>query len=159
MKWRSAAVLPVVASLLWGCSSKSTSPAGSDGGAAALDDGGAALDDGVVDASTMPTPADASTADTGTDGGGDATLAGCGVKRAASAGACADACDARLALPGGGSFCTIQCGHDSDCGGPGADLICPGTVGACVPRCAADASCKAAGFLRCDADTDGCDTL
>jgi len=158
MKWRSAVVLPFVATLLWGCTSRSASPAGSDGGAVTLDSGGAALDDGMVDASA-PAMENASTANPSADGGGDATLAGCGVERAASGAACADACDARLALPGGGSFCTIQCGHDSDCGGPGGNLICPGTIGACVPRCAADASCKTAGFLRCDTDTGGCDTL
>lgn len=83
-------------------------------------------------------------------------LAGCGVRRVSEPAQCAEACEARLKLPGkGGSYCTVACATDADCG----SLACPETIGACVPRCASDAACKAMGFARCDGATGACDTL
>ncbi|HSO31074.1 MAG TPA: hypothetical protein VLT33_01125 [Labilithrix sp.] len=83
----------------------------------------------------------------------------CVVHRAASSAGCAEDCGARLTLPGGDRYCTIECAVAKDCEGYGADLICPDTIGACVPRCTGDQACKAGGFARCDAETGGCDTL
>jgi hypothetical protein len=145
-----------VLALLVGCSTRTTSTSSPDAGnAPPIDD---------TDAGNDPSPdADAGTgADAAVDGGGAIDLAGCLVKRAASSGACAEECDARLTLPGGGVFCSVACEKASDCASPAAphaNLTCPPEVGACVPRCTADASCKAAGFRRCDVAAGGCDTL
>lgn len=90
----------------------------------------------------------------------------CHVKRVAASRDCVrpdgvddHACDARLTLPAGDVYCTFQCARASDCAGLGLDLVCPPEIGACTPRCASDAACKAAGFLRCDMAAGGCDTL
>lgn len=138
-----------------GCSSaKISPPAGSEAGATTNSDG-------VVDASTSEPSSDASTGttDATTDAGAHSTLEGCAVKSAATSKACDEGCGARLTLPAGGSFCTIECAKDSDCAAPLSGLLCPDTVGACMPSCSTDASCKAAGFARCDPQTKACDTL
>jgi hypothetical protein len=99
---------------------------------------------------------DASSADAGAEA---ALTDGCAAKRVATSAECAEDCDARLKLPAGGSYCTMQCAQSSDCTSLGAALLCPETIGACVPRCTGDDSCKAAGFRRCDLETGACDTL
>lgn len=152
-----AAALAAVALTLgaFGCSSaRTSSPTGGDGGPTVTDNG-------VVDASPVESAADASTEDGGAtaDAGAFPTLEGCTVKRAATSKTCDDACGARLTLPAGGSFCTMECAKDSDCAAPLSGLLCPETIGACMPSCSTDASCAAAGFARCDPQTKACDTL
>lgn len=153
---RAAALSWVAIALLSpGCSSAKTSaPAGSEAGAPTNGEG-------VVDASASEPSSDASTgtSDATTDAGAIPTLEGCAVKSAATSKACDEGCGARLTLPAGGSFCTIECAKDSDCAGPSSGLLCPDTIGACMPSCSTDASCKAAGFARCDPQTKACDTL
>jgi hypothetical protein len=139
-----------------GCaSSGGSSPGGANGGASTVGDASAS------DTSPAEPAADASTDDGAatSDAGALATLEGCAVKRAPTAKTCDENCGARLTLPAGGSFCTIECAKDSDCAAPLSGLLCPATVGACMPSCTTDASCKAAGFLRCDPQTKACDTL
>jgi hypothetical protein len=138
-----------------GCSSSRTSPLTADGG------GAGAVDEGGVDASTTEPSDDASveSADAAADAGSGPTVDGCIIKRAATSKACAENCGARLTLPAGGSFCTIECATDKECGAPLSGLLCPATIGACMPKCSADTECKAAGFARCDLDTKACDTL
>lgn len=136
-------LVPLFAALLFGCSSR-PGPA-------------------TTASSTTPAPAtetsdDASPpADVQPDASVEPPSTTCVVKRAASSSACAEDCDARLTLPAGGVYCSRQCETDADCGG--ADLFCPATIGACVPRCSSDSFCTAAGFLRCDAEVGGCDTI
>ena len=139
LRWRA----PFVASILVACSSSSTqAPAPAS------------------DASTTvpePTePVDAG-ADTAPETEAPIVVGDCTVKRVANPDSCDEPCDARLLLPSkNGSYCTIACEKDSDCGGK---LKCPETVGACMPPCTSDATCKAAGFARCDAKTGACDTI
>lgn len=147
--------LALSASLAFGCSSTTTSI--SDGGAAALDDAALpAVDPPGPDAASGDT---ASRPDTGVDAGSDAPTGACVVKRAMASSACAEDCGARLTLPGGGVYCTTECAITADCAEYGGDLVCPETIGACVPRCTGNASCTTGGFLRCDTQTGGCDTL
>jgi len=138
-----------------GCSTSRTSSLGDDGGAAPA--GG----DAIADTSPTEPSADASTesGEATPDAGAYPTLDACAVKRSATAKACDESCGARLTLPARDSFCTIECAQDSDCAGPLSGLLCPETIGACVPSCTTDASCKAAGFLRCDPQTKACDTI
>jgi hypothetical protein len=53
----------------------------------------------------------------------------------------------------------VSCAVTQDCTDLGADLVCPDTIGACMPRCTGDASCITGGFERCDMQTGACDTL
>lgn len=102
-----------------------------------------------------------SSGDSGSDGGSaqQPVVGGCRIGRAATSAACDEPCDARLALPGGGTFCTVQCGAPSDCNAPASGLACPTDVGACMPRCTSDATCKASGFARCVVAAGACDTI
>lgn len=138
------------------CSSSHTAAGTADGGGApAANDGGGAETpdtDASVDASAEGVDASA-------DAGSGPTVDGCLITRATTAKACAENCGARLTLPGGGSFCTIECATDTECNAPVTGLLCPSTVGACMPKCTKDAECKAAGFARCDPDTKACDTI
>ena len=131
----------IFAALLFGCSSRAAPTSSAS--------------------TTTPAPAETSDASTPEDVEADASVeppsTTCVVKRAASSGACAEDCDARLTLPAGGVYCSRQCETDADC--TGVDLFCPATIGACVPRCTSDSSCTEAGFLRCDAEVGGCDTI
>lgn len=102
--------------------------------------------------------------DAGAGAGEDAgPTTGCRAKRASNADLCAEDCDARLLLPAGGYYCSRQCEDSAECApldsAPASTLVCPNTIGACVPRCTSDATCKSAGFLRCDLSTGGCDTI
>ena len=81
----------------------------------------------------------------------------CVIKREKTSEACAEDCDARLILPGGGYWCSFQCESDGDCGDPA--LSCPAEIGACMPRCTGNAACTSSGFERCNADAGACDTL
>jgi hypothetical protein len=149
------AAFAALALVALGCSSSQTAPVTADGG------GAGPVDDGGIDASTTEPSVDASaeSADATADAGSGPTVDGCIIKRASTAKACAENCGARLTLPAGGSFCTIECATDKECDAPGSGLLCPATVGACMPKCSADPECKAAGFARCDLDTKACDTL
>jgi hypothetical protein len=138
------------------CASSGTSSPGGASGTPTTNDGGGTIDTSPTDPAGDASAADA---DVSVDAGAFPTLDGCGVKRSATAKACDENCGARLTLPAGGSFCTVECAHDSDCAAPLSGLLCPETIGACVPSCSADAACIAAGFLRCDPQTKACDTL
>jgi len=149
-----AVLVALFASLVSGCSSTTT----------LTPDGGPAPIDGDAAAPAADPPADASDAgpaseDGGADTGSEAASGACIVKRAADFAACAEECGARLTLPRGGVYCSTSCETTKDCAALGGDLICPETIGACVPRCAGNASCTAGGFQRCDTETGGCDTL
>jgi hypothetical protein len=154
-----ATALALVASALVAasCASSGTSALGDASDAPATSsEGGGTVDTSPTDPSRDASAADA---DVTVDAGAFPNLDGCGVRRSATAKTCDESCGARLTLPAGGSFCTIECAHDSDCAAPLSGLLCPETIGACVPSCTTDASCIAAGFLRCDAQTKACDTL
>ena len=153
MRTPAVLLLALGASFVLSCSS--TTRTTSDGGVAALDDAAPAVDPPAVDAAS----GDAASPDTGLDAGSDAPTGACVVKRATASAACAEDCGARLTLPGGGVYCTTECAVTADCAELGSDLICPDTIGACVPRCTGNASCTTGGFLRCDTQTGGCDTL
>lgn len=103
----------------------------------------------------------AAPADGATDGGGSQApvIGGCRTGRVAKSDSCDDACDARLTLPGGGTYCTVQCGAPAECNAPMSGLACPADVGACMPRCTTDAACKAMGFARCVVAAGTCDTI
>lgn len=132
---------------------------------------------------TSPTPTDSTTSsstepaadgsagvtDTERDAGPDvasgdkdaapAASSKCVAKRVADENTCAEECDVRLLLPGKDHYCSLQCQTTSECAALGPGLVCPSTIGACVPSCTANASCTAAGFRRCDVAAGGCDTI
>lgn len=86
------------------------------------------------------------------------SASGCVIKREASKTMCGDDCDARLTLPGGGWYCTVQCADTSDCGGA-AGIICASFSGTCMPTCADNPTCTNQGFARCDTTEGACDTI
>lgn len=132
-----AFVLALVAASL-GCSSSSAGPS---------------ADAAAVEDATDATPADAPDALA-------EDAAGCTAKRTpAAAPTCGATCDVRLLLPGGDKYCTMTCAKTADCASLGAGLVCSTVVGTCMPACAADGECTAAGFARCDATVGACDTL
>jgi len=149
-----ACAAALACSTMVACSSRATSGTSTpDGGAGLGGDGGATTDPSGSDGGAGDAAADAAA-----DGGGS-VVGSCVVRRATDGSGCAEDCDARLTLPGGGKWCTMQCEAPSDCATPAGDLTCPPEVVACVPRCTNDATCKALGFKRCDLDAGGCDTL
>jgi hypothetical protein len=115
--------------------------------------------------SSSSTPVDAAAAQDAADASDAADAipfdaAGCTAMRTpAAAPTCGDTCDVRLLLPGGDKYCTMQCAKDADCVPLGAGLVCPTSVGTCLPACTGDAPCLAAGFKRCDTAVGACDTI
>jgi len=148
--------LAVGLALVAACSSSGSST-GSTGSTGSSSSGGSFAPDAEVDA-----------AEPVVDGGGiDAETAsdamrptdGCVVQRVAKSTACAADCGARLRLPAGDTYCTTECGSDSECSVLGAGLKCSSEIGTCMPSCTDQASCTGAGFARCDLTAGACDTL
>ncbi|MBS2014554.1 MAG: hypothetical protein JST00_16830 [Deltaproteobacteria bacterium] len=123
-------------------------------------DAEAPSDGGTGDEASSSSSSSGSSGEAGSDGGsGEPVIGGCRLRRVANADDCDESCDARLKLPGGGSYCTLQCGAPSECNAPASGLACPSDVGACMPRCTSDATCKAMGFARCVVSAGACDTI
>ncbi len=100
------------------------------------------------------------------DGGRDAfgpvadagSINGCAIRTTKVGAECGDTCGVHLQLLGAaGFYCTQDCEDAAGCADAPALTCAP--YGACVPRCAGDAECKAQGFKRCDTTAGACDTL
>lgn len=135
----------------------SGSPTGSRGA-----EGNLPADGDASAADPDATPADPSSdgAASSNDAAPDAAgvIEGCTLKRASASADCTDDCAAHLRLPAPNDwYCTQACDKPSDCAGAPSTTCAP--YGACVPRCSADAQCRALGFARCDLSAGACDTI
>lgn len=114
-----------------------------------------------------PNGSDAGTEAAATEAGSDAAdagaeaapIVGCAATRVKKSAECSADCDARLLLPAGDTYCTLQCTGDSECASHGTGLKCSTETGTCMPRCTTPAECTNAGFARCDLTVGACDTI